>query len=108
MVARFRRHAVSADPAARAITAGMFRWRYLVYTSPGIRLTFYAQRWLPPVLRVAHLRDWAYEAQQHARLARRAGLTGADLARIGEGPDAPGWQPRQRAILAELARQLTA
>jgi NAD(P)-dependent dehydrogenase (short-subunit alcohol dehydrogenase family) len=47
LVARFRRHAVTADQAASAIIAGMFRRRYLVFTSADIRLIHYAQRYLP-------------------------------------------------------------
>jgi alkylhydroperoxidase family enzyme len=52
------------------------------------------------ILRVAHLRGSQYEHEQHARIGRRAGLTDADLGRIAVGPDADGWPPRERALLA--------
>jgi AhpD family alkylhydroperoxidase len=51
------------------------------------------------ILRVAHLRDCAYERDHHVRLGRRAGLSDADLRRVTEGPGAPGWTPREAAIL---------
>lgn len=52
------------------------------------------------ILRVAHLRDCAYERAHHTRLGARAGLSDADLARVAAGPAAPGWTPRERALLA--------
>lgn len=52
------------------------------------------------ILRVAHRRGSAYEYRQHIRIGKRAGLTDADIARVTEGPAAPGWSPRVRAILA--------
>ncbi|HET6965324.1 MAG TPA: carboxymuconolactone decarboxylase family protein [Acidimicrobiales bacterium] len=54
------------------------------------------------ILRVAHLCGCEYERVQHTRLARRAGLDEADLARIERGPDAPGWTDREQAILAAV------
>ncbi len=52
------------------------------------------------ILRVAHLRSCRYEFDHHVRLGRRAGVTAEDLERLLEGPDAEGWSPRERAILA--------
>lgn len=52
------------------------------------------------ILRVAHLRDCRYEFDHHVRLARRAGVRPRDVERLKEGPDAPGWNPRERTILA--------
>ncbi|AJE81203.1 carboxymuconolactone decarboxylase [Streptomyces albus] len=54
------------------------------------------------ILRTAHLRDCAYEFTHHVRLGRRAGLGREDIRRIQEGPDAPGWGPRERALLATV------
>ena len=51
------------------------------------------------ILRVAHLRQCDYEFEHHVRLGRRAGLTPADVDRVRVGPDAPGWTPRERALL---------
>ncbi len=46
--AHFRKRAVTADHAARAILRGVRRNRYLVYTSPDIFLIFTLQRAFPP------------------------------------------------------------
>lgn len=54
------------------------------------------------ILRVAHLRDSRYEWEHHVRLARRVGLSPADIERVRLGPDAEGWTPRQRALLAAV------
>lgn len=54
------------------------------------------------ILRVGHLRRCTYELEHHRHLAKRAGLTAADIDRTTEGPDAPGWTPRERAILAAV------
>ena len=59
------------------------------------------------VLRVAHLCECEYERVQHARIARWAGLTDDDQARIEAGPDAPGWEGRDRAILTAVDSLLT-
>jgi alkylhydroperoxidase family enzyme len=52
------------------------------------------------ILRVAHLRSCQYEYHHHVRIGRRAGLAATDIDRVQDGPEAPGWSPRQRAILA--------
>lgn len=52
------------------------------------------------ILRVAHLRDCAYEFDHHVHLGRRSGVTADDVARVLEGPGALGWSPREHAILA--------
>ena len=51
------------------------------------------------ILRVAHLRESAYELEQHTRLARRAGLNHADIERVARGPTDEGWSSRQRVLL---------
>ncbi len=56
------------------------------------------------ILRVAHLRSCRYELEQHVRLGRRAGLGEADFERVAQGPEAPGWSPRERALLAAVER----
>jgi AhpD family alkylhydroperoxidase len=40
-----------------------------------------------------------YEWVQHAALARRAGLSTRDVARVVDGPAAAAWRPRQRMLL---------
>jgi len=57
------------------------------------------------ILRTAWLRRSEYEYIQHVILGLRAGLTEAEVARIGEGPDAPGW-PEQDADLVRAADEL--
>ena len=51
------------------------------------------------ILRVAHLRDSAYELEQHRRLGRRVGLSRADIERVARGPSDEGWTPRERTLL---------
>lgn len=52
------------------------------------------------ILRVAHNTDSQYEWAQHERIAQRAGLTEADVARVRQGPEVEGWSERQAALLA--------
>lgn len=51
------------------------------------------------ILRVAHVRDCEYERTHHERLARKAGLSQAELARVAEGPGAAGWSAREQVLL---------
>ena len=51
------------------------------------------------ILRVAVLRDCAYEYRHHVRLGRRAGLTPAEITALSDGPGWSGWSPRERAVL---------
>jgi len=62
------------------------------------------------VLRVACVRRCTYEWEQHVVLAGDAGLSSDEIARVADGPDAPGWSPLERAMLAavdELVRDAT-
>jgi len=52
------------------------------------------------VLRVAHVRDSAYEWAQHVYQAGVAGLTPEEIARVRVGPSAPEWSLLDRALLA--------
>lgn len=51
------------------------------------------------ILRVARLTGCDYERGHHEELGRRAGLSAAEIERVGEGPAAPGWTPRQARLL---------
>jgi alkylhydroperoxidase family enzyme len=51
------------------------------------------------VLRVAKIRNAAYEWAQHVIVGQDAGLDDDEIARIAEGPDAPGWSPIDAAML---------
>jgi alkylhydroperoxidase family enzyme len=51
------------------------------------------------VLRVAKVRDAAYEWEQHVILASEAGLDDEEIARIAEGPRASGWTQLDAAML---------
>ncbi len=54
------------------------------------------------VLRVAAVRNSTYEWEQHRVLAGDAGLDEDEVARIAEGPGAPGWSPLDRAMLSAV------
>jgi 4-carboxymuconolactone decarboxylase len=60
---------------------------------------------LPPrereivILRTGFLCRSGYEWTQHVPIARRAGLTDAEIARIKVGADAPGWSEADAALL---------
>ncbi|WP_106400935.1 carboxymuconolactone decarboxylase family protein [Actinocorallia populi] len=54
------------------------------------------------VLRVAHVRRCDYEWAQHVILAEKAGVRPEEIARIPDGPDAPGWPPFERALLSAV------
>lgn len=60
---------------------------------------------LPPrerelvILRTGHLCRCGYEWGQHVRIAREAGLDDATIARVAEGPEAPGWEEGERLLL---------
>jgi alkylhydroperoxidase family enzyme len=51
------------------------------------------------ILRVGWNCRSRYEWGQHVIIGQREGLTPADIARVAQGPDAPGWGPRQAALL---------
>lgn len=51
------------------------------------------------ILRVGWLCRAEYEWGQHVLIGKRAGLSDAEIARIGAGPDAPGWTPFEAAVL---------
>jgi AhpD family alkylhydroperoxidase len=54
------------------------------------------------ILRIAHLRDCSYEFDHHVHLGAKAGVTAADVERVQAGPSAPGWSPREVAILTAV------
>lgn len=54
------------------------------------------------ILRIAHLRQCGYEWDHHRALGKRAGVTPEILARLEEGPTAPGWSDKQRALLVAV------
>jgi alkylhydroperoxidase family enzyme len=54
------------------------------------------------VLRVAAVRGSEYEWAQHAVLAGDAGIDEDEVARIAQGPDAPGWSPLDGAMVRSV------
>ncbi|MET8876247.1 SDR family oxidoreductase [Nocardia sp. NPDC004604] len=52
-VALFMRHAVTPEQAARSVVRGVERDRYMVFTSPDIRVGYLAQRYFPPSYNLA-------------------------------------------------------
>ncbi|RLV56440.1 carboxymuconolactone decarboxylase family protein [Aeromicrobium phragmitis] len=59
------------------------------------------------ILRVAALRESAYELDHHRRLGRRAGITDRQLELIGSDPRSSQWAPRHRALLAGTEELVT-
>ena len=51
--AQFQRHAVTPDQAAESMLEGVRKGRYIIYTSPDIRLAFAAQKFAPPAYKLA-------------------------------------------------------
>lgn len=51
------------------------------------------------ILRVGWLCRSEYEWGQHVLIARGVGIDDAAIARVALGPDAPGWTPREAAVL---------
>ena len=54
------------------------------------------------VLRIAAVRRCDYEWKQHVLLAADAGLTPEEIARVVDGPAAPGWKPLDGAMVAAV------
>jgi alkylhydroperoxidase family enzyme len=60
---------------------------------------------LPPrdrelvILRTAWNCGAEYEWGQHARIALGVGVNDDEIARVTDGPDAPGWTPKESALL---------
>lgn len=52
------------------------------------------------ILRIAYLRDSAYELDYHTRIGRRVGVTAEVFERVRAGAQAPSWNDRQRTLLA--------
>jgi len=52
------------------------------------------------IMRVAHLNGAPYEAEQHAPIALKEGLTRAQLDRLGDWQESDLFDARQRAVLA--------
>ncbi|AVZ40394.1 MULTISPECIES: carboxymuconolactone decarboxylase family protein [unclassified Dietzia] len=54
------------------------------------------------ILRVAHLRDSAYERAHHERIGARVGLDDDEIARTLHDPRSAGWPNRLRAVLTAV------
>jgi alkylhydroperoxidase family enzyme len=54
------------------------------------------------ILRSAWRCASSYEWGQHVRLAKQTGISDEEIARIATGPDAPGWEPLDRALLSAV------
>jgi alkylhydroperoxidase family enzyme len=51
------------------------------------------------ILRSGWLCRCEYEWGQHVVIARASGVSDDEIARVARGPDAPGWSPRDAALL---------
>jgi 4-carboxymuconolactone decarboxylase len=54
------------------------------------------------ILRVGVRTGSAYEFAQHVRIGRQTGLVDADIKRVIDGPDAPGWTARDANLLCAV------
>ncbi len=81
---------------------GLFRaWlRFAGHMMPGGLLPRHETELV--ILRVAHLRECAYERDHHERIGRRCGIDADVLARVYAGPTAPGWSERHAALLSAV------
>lgn len=57
------------------------------------------------ILRTAWLCQSAYSWGEHVKFGKQAGLTSEEIQRLTQGPDAPGWSERDRAVV-RLAEEL--
>lgn len=51
------------------------------------------------ILRIGWLCRAGYEWGQHVVIARQSGVSEAEIERVADGPDAPGWSDADRALL---------
>ncbi len=54
------------------------------------------------ILRVGHLTDCEYEQDQHRRLAKRAGVSTAEIDNVGQWSSHSGWNDRERVLLTAV------
>jgi AhpD family alkylhydroperoxidase len=52
------------------------------------------------IMRIAHLNGASYEADQHAPIALREGVTQEKLDALGDWPSSEAFTPRERAVLS--------
>ena len=51
------------------------------------------------ILRIGWLNQAVYEWEQHVRIGKAAGITDAEIERIGKGPKESGWTKHEAALL---------
>lgn len=107
--ARIAGRVTGTEPPAIFTTLGRGRrlfWGWLHFAAMLMPLGTLSRRESELViLRVATLRECAYEFEHHTRLGRRAGIDGDDLDRVQHGSSALGWTERER-ILLRVAEEL--
>jgi AhpD family alkylhydroperoxidase len=103
LFARIAGRVQGTEPPAVFLTLGRHRrlfWGWLHFAGrlmPGGRLSRRESELV--IVRVAARRGSAYELTQHRRLARRAGLTGDEVAAIEAGESAASLSARERLLL---------
>ncbi|GAA1541997.1 carboxymuconolactone decarboxylase family protein [Nocardioides humi] len=103
LFARIAGRVQGTEPPAVFLTLGRHRrlfWGWLHFAGrlmPGGRLSRRESELV--IVRVAARRGSSYELTQHRRLARRAGLTRAELAAIEAGDAEGTFSPRERLLL---------
>lgn len=101
--ARLAGRVQGTEPPSVFLTLGRHRrllWGWLHFAGtmmPGGRLARRETELV--ILRVATLCGSEYELVQHRALARRAGLGAEEVARVAQGPAAPGWDDGDRLLL---------
>lgn len=81
---------------------GLFRaWlRFSAQLMPGGSISRHETELV--ILRVAQLRQCQYELDHHLRIGKRAGVHEGLVQQIIEGPSAPAWSERHRALLVAV------
>ena len=101
--ARIAGRVTGTEPPAVFLTLGRHRrlfWGWLIFAGalmPGGRLTRRETELV--ILRVGTLSGSDYELEQHRRLGRRAGLSGAEIERVASGPADDAWSDGDRLLL---------
>jgi AhpD family alkylhydroperoxidase len=101
--ARLAGRVTGTEPPAVFLTLGRHRrlfWGWLLFAGalmPGGKLTRRETELV--ILRVATLSGSDYELEQHRRLGRRAGLSAAEIDRVGVGPVDDSWSAGERLLL---------
>jgi 4-carboxymuconolactone decarboxylase len=100
-----RRPGEPPRPRPASNIVGIFAWHpdlaraFFAFNTHLFHSTLPARERELVTVRTGWLRRGEYEWAQHARMARNAGLSEAEIDAISAGPDSPVWGPRDAALL---------